>query len=104
MSGSDSSEVQELHVQEKDVIIDRVRKLFGDDVAQKFQGKLIKKLPESLISVSGPVRKKLKDFKSLLDTHIPLTRSVSSFASYVCLKIHNLLLQNAEWPPNGECL
>lgn len=66
--------------------------------------KLIKKLPESLISVSGPVRKKLKDFKSLLDTHIPLTRSVSSFASYVCLKIHNLLLQNAEWPPNGECL
>ena len=41
MSGSESSEVQEL--QEKDVIVDRVRKLFGDDVAQKFQGKLIKK-------------------------------------------------------------
>ncbi|KAM7429076.1 hypothetical protein ABFA07_020012 [Porites harrisoni] len=32
---SESSEIQEL--QEKDVIIDRVRKLFGDDVAQKFQ-------------------------------------------------------------------
>ena len=47
MSGSETSEVQEL--QDKDVIIDRVRKLFGDDVAQKFQGKLklIKKLPES---------------------------------------------------------
>ena len=42
MSGSESSEVQEL--QEKYVIIDRVRKLSGDDVAQKFQGKLIKKL------------------------------------------------------------
>ena len=42
---SESSEIQEL--QEKDVIIDRVRKLFGDDVTQKFQGKLIKKLPES---------------------------------------------------------
>lgn len=40
MSGSDSSEVQELHVQEKDVIIDHVRKLFGDDVAQKFQGNI----------------------------------------------------------------
>ena len=47
---SESSEIQEL--QEKDVIIDRVRKLFGD-VAQKFQGKLIKKLPESLSSLSG---------------------------------------------------
>lgn len=42
---SESSEIQEL--QEKDVIIDRVRKLFGDD------GKLIKKLPESLSSLSG---------------------------------------------------
>lgn len=40
MSGSDSSEVQELHVQEKDVIINHVRKLFGDDVAQKFQGNI----------------------------------------------------------------
>ena len=48
---SESSEIQEL--QEKDVIIDRVRKLFGDDVTQKFQGKLIKKLPESLSSLSG---------------------------------------------------
>lgn len=48
---SESSEIQEL--QEKDVIIDRVRKLFGDDVAQKFQGKLIKKLPGSLSSLSG---------------------------------------------------
>ena len=48
---SESSEIQEL--QEKDVIIDRVWKLFGDDVAQKFQGKLIKKLPESLSSLSG---------------------------------------------------
>ena len=48
---SESSEIQEL--QEKDVIIDRVRKLFGDDVALKFQGKLIKKLPESLSSLSG---------------------------------------------------
>ena len=48
---SESSEIQEL--QEKDVIIDRVRKFFGDDVAQKFQGKLIKKLPESLSSLSG---------------------------------------------------
>ena len=65
MSGSEE-------LQDKDVIIDRIRKLFGDDVAQKFQGKLIKKLPESLRSLSGPVRKKLKDFKSLLDTHIPL--------------------------------
>ena len=72
MSGSETSEVQEL--QDKDVIIDRVRKLFGDDVAQKFQGKLklIKKLPESLTSLSGPVQKKLKDFKSVLDTRIPL--------------------------------
>ena len=48
---SESSEIQEL--QEKDVIIDRVWKLFGDDVAQKFQGKLTKKLPESLSSLSG---------------------------------------------------
>ena len=48
---SESSEIQEL--QEEDVIIDRVRKLFGDDVAQKFQGKLIKKLPESLSSLRG---------------------------------------------------
>ena len=48
---SESSEKHEL--QEKDVIIDRVRKLFRDDVAQKFQGKLIKKLPESLSSLSG---------------------------------------------------
>lgn len=48
---SESSEIQEL--QEKDVIIDRVRKLFGDDVAQKFQGQLIKKLPGSLSSLSG---------------------------------------------------
>ena len=56
---SESSEVQEL--QEKDVIIDRIRKLFSDDVAQKFQGKLIKKLPESLSSLSGPVRKELKN-------------------------------------------
>ena len=56
---SESSEVQEL--QEKDVIIDRIRKLFGDDVAQKFQGKLIKKLPESLSSLSGPIRKELKN-------------------------------------------
>lgn len=47
---SESSEIQEL--QEKDGIIDRVRKLFGDDVAQKFQGKLMKKLPESLSSLS----------------------------------------------------
>ena len=45
---SESSEIQEL--QEKDVIIDRVRKPFGDDVAQ---GKLIKQLPESLSSLSG---------------------------------------------------
>ena len=51
---SESSEMQELQeLQEKDVIIDRVRKLFGDDLAQKFQGKLIKKLPESLSSLSG---------------------------------------------------
>lgn len=56
---SESSEVQEL--QEKDVIIDRITKLFGNDVAQKFQGKLIKKLPESLSGLSGPVQKKLKD-------------------------------------------
>ena len=55
---SESSEVHEL--QEKDVIIERVRKVFGDDVAQKFQGKLIKKLPESLSGLSGPVRKRLK--------------------------------------------
>ena len=55
---SESSEVHEL--QEKDVIIERVRKLFGDDVAQKFQGKLIKKLQESLNGLSGPVRKRLK--------------------------------------------
>ena len=48
---SESSEIQEL--QEKDIIIDRVRKLFGDDVTQKFQGKLIKKLPGSLSSLSG---------------------------------------------------
>lgn len=48
---SESSEIQEL--QEKDVIIDRVSKLFDDDVAQKFQGKLMKKLPESLSSLSG---------------------------------------------------
>lgn len=40
MLGLEPSEVQEL--QEKDVVIDPVRKLFGDDVAQKFHGKLIK--------------------------------------------------------------
>ena len=55
---SESSEVQEL--QEKDVVIDRITKLFGD-VAQKFQGKLIKILPESLSDLGSPVRKKLKD-------------------------------------------
>ena len=56
---SESLEVQDL--QQKDVIINCARKLFGDDVGQKFQGKLIKKLPESLSSLSGPDRKKLKD-------------------------------------------
>ena len=59
MSGSESLEVQEL--QEKDVIINRIRKLFHDDIAQKFQGKLIKKLPESLSSLSSSFPKKLKD-------------------------------------------
>ena len=40
---------------EKDTSIDRVTELFGDEVAQKFQGKHKKKLAETLTSFSRPV-------------------------------------------------
>ena len=57
MSESETSEVPESAEKEseKDSIIDRVTKLFGVEVAQKFQGKLKKKLAESLRSLSSPV-------------------------------------------------
>lgn len=50
MSESETSESAE-----KDSIIDRMTKLFGDEVAQQFQGKLKKKLVETLTSFSSPV-------------------------------------------------
>ena len=66
---------------EKDTSIDRATELFGDEVAQKFQGKHKKKLAETLTSFSSP-RLKLSPKLLLNGQRLPTCFP----RTYVCLR------------------